>query len=145
VPKNKKTKTGIYHPPKSGMPYLVVTVSPEGISATAVETKEEARILRRGAPSRPSGDQFGWLGTTSPRGAKHLLARGRRYRRKDFCISSIAFTSCSIAFAISSSFSFGSFVPRAAWACRLASIVALINCLLDLIRALPARCVDRVA
>jgi hypothetical protein len=24
---------------------------------------------RRGAPSRPSGDQFGWLGTTSPRGA----------------------------------------------------------------------------
>jgi len=45
VPKNKKTKTGIYHPPKSGMPYLVVTVSPEGVSATAVETKEEARIL----------------------------------------------------------------------------------------------------
>ena len=27
------------------MPYLVVTVSPEGVSATAVETKEEARIL----------------------------------------------------------------------------------------------------
>jgi hypothetical protein len=34
-----------YHPPKSGMPYLVVTVSPEGVSATAVETKEEARVL----------------------------------------------------------------------------------------------------
>ena len=45
MPKNKKTKTGIYRPPKSGMPYLVVTVSPEGVSATAVETKEEARIL----------------------------------------------------------------------------------------------------
>jgi len=45
VPKNKKTKTGIYHPPKSGMPYLVVTVSPEGVTATAVETKDEARIL----------------------------------------------------------------------------------------------------
>lgn len=27
------------------MPYLVVTVSPEGVVATAVETKEEARIL----------------------------------------------------------------------------------------------------
>jgi hypothetical protein len=27
------------------MPYLVVTVSPEGVTATAVESKEEARIL----------------------------------------------------------------------------------------------------
>jgi hypothetical protein len=27
------------------MPYLVVTVSPDGVVATAVETKEEARIL----------------------------------------------------------------------------------------------------
>jgi hypothetical protein len=45
MPKGKKTKTAIYHPPKAGMPYLVVTVSPEGVSATAVETKEEARVL----------------------------------------------------------------------------------------------------
>jgi len=43
MPKGKKTKTAIYHPPKSGMPYLVVTVSPEGVTATAVESKEEAR------------------------------------------------------------------------------------------------------
>lgn len=43
--KGKKTKTAIYHPPKSGMPYLVVTVSPDGVVATAVETKEEARVL----------------------------------------------------------------------------------------------------
>lgn len=43
--KEKKSKTAIYHPPKSGMPYLVVTVSPEGISATAVESKDEARVL----------------------------------------------------------------------------------------------------
>ena len=41
MPKNKKTRTAIYHPPKSGMPYLVVTVSPEGVTATAVESKEE--------------------------------------------------------------------------------------------------------
>ena len=27
------------------MPYLVVTVSPEGVSATAVNSKEEARVL----------------------------------------------------------------------------------------------------
>jgi hypothetical protein len=27
------------------MPYLVVTVSPEGVTATAVESKDEARIL----------------------------------------------------------------------------------------------------
>ena len=45
VAKGKKTKTAIYHPPKSGMPYLVVTVSPDGVVVTAVETKEEARIL----------------------------------------------------------------------------------------------------
>jgi len=45
MPKDKKTRTAIYHPPKSGMPYLVVTVSPEGVSATAVESKEEARVL----------------------------------------------------------------------------------------------------
>ena len=43
--KDKKTKTAIYHPPKKGMPYLVVTVSPEGVTATAVESKDEARIL----------------------------------------------------------------------------------------------------
>ena len=41
----RKTKTAVYHPPKSGMPYLVVTVSPEGITATACESKDEARIL----------------------------------------------------------------------------------------------------
>jgi hypothetical protein len=45
MPKGRKTKTAIYHPPKSGMPYLVVTVSPEGVSVIAVETKEEARVL----------------------------------------------------------------------------------------------------
>ena len=41
----KKVRTGIYHPPKSGMPYLVVTVTPDGVNAIAVATKDEARIL----------------------------------------------------------------------------------------------------
>ena len=41
----KKYRTAIYHPPKAGMPYLVVTVSPEGVTATACESKDEARIL----------------------------------------------------------------------------------------------------
>ena len=46
MPKTKlKTKTAIYHPPKKGMPYLVVTVSPEGVVAIAVESKDEARVL----------------------------------------------------------------------------------------------------
>ena len=46
MPKNKqKTKTAIYHPPKKGMPYLVATVSPEGVVAIAVESKDEARVL----------------------------------------------------------------------------------------------------
>ncbi len=45
MPKGKKIKVGIYHPPKSGMPYLVVIVSPDGVVATAVESKEEARVL----------------------------------------------------------------------------------------------------
>jgi hypothetical protein len=44
--KNKiKTKTAIYHPPKKGMPYLVVTVSSDGVTITAVGSKDEARIL----------------------------------------------------------------------------------------------------
>ena len=44
--KGKKTKTAVYHPPKSGMPYLVVTVSPDGeVMAIACHSKEEARIL----------------------------------------------------------------------------------------------------
>ena len=39
--KNKsKPKTAIYHPPKKGMP-----LSPEGDLATAVASKEEARVL----------------------------------------------------------------------------------------------------
>jgi hypothetical protein len=41
----KKSKTAIYHPPKASMPYLVVTVSPEGVSAVAVSSKDEARVL----------------------------------------------------------------------------------------------------
>jgi hypothetical protein len=41
----KKTKTAIYHPPKASMPYLVVTVTPDGISAVAVSSKDEARTL----------------------------------------------------------------------------------------------------
>ena len=45
MPKGKKTKIGIYHPPKSGMPYMVVTVSPEGVTATACDSKDEARFL----------------------------------------------------------------------------------------------------
>ena len=40
-----KIKTAIYHPPKSGMPFVIVTVSPDGIRATAVASKHEARVI----------------------------------------------------------------------------------------------------
>jgi hypothetical protein len=46
MPKNKlRPKTAIYHPPEKGMPYLVVTVSPDGVAVTVVNSKDEARIL----------------------------------------------------------------------------------------------------
>ena len=54
MPKGKKFKTAIYHPPKSGMPYLVVTVSPEGVTATAVDSKDEARMLASTQTSKVS-------------------------------------------------------------------------------------------
>ena len=40
-----KTKTAIYHPPKKGMPYLVVTLAADGLAITAVNSKDEARML----------------------------------------------------------------------------------------------------
>jgi len=40
-----KTKTAIYHPPKPGMPYLVVTVTPEGVSAQPASSKLQARAF----------------------------------------------------------------------------------------------------
>jgi len=40
-----KPKTGIYHPPKKGMPYMVVTVTSEGVTAIPCQSKDEARIL----------------------------------------------------------------------------------------------------
>jgi hypothetical protein len=46
MPKSKsKPRTGIYHPPKKGMPYMVVTIGPEGITAIPCQSKDEARIL----------------------------------------------------------------------------------------------------
>jgi len=35
----------IYVPPKAGLPYLVVTLTSEGVSARAVNTRAEARAL----------------------------------------------------------------------------------------------------
>jgi hypothetical protein len=40
-----KSRTAIYHPPKAGMPYLVVTVTRDGVSAVPAESKDEARAL----------------------------------------------------------------------------------------------------
>jgi hypothetical protein len=40
-----KSRTAIYHPPKPGMPYLVVTVTPDGVSALPAPSKDEARTM----------------------------------------------------------------------------------------------------
>ena len=40
--KGKKTKTAVYHPPRSGMPYFGCDGSPDGITATACESKESS-------------------------------------------------------------------------------------------------------
>jgi hypothetical protein len=40
-----KPRTGIYHPPKKGMPYMVVTVSRDGVTAIPCQSKDEARML----------------------------------------------------------------------------------------------------
>jgi hypothetical protein len=55
----KKYRTAIYHPPKSGMPYLVVTVSPDGVSATACGSKDEARILASSKTMKVSVEESG--------------------------------------------------------------------------------------
>ena len=39
--KGKKTRTAVYHPP----PFLVMTVSPEGVTPRLAESKDEAHIL----------------------------------------------------------------------------------------------------
>ena len=43
--KGKKSKTAIYHPPKSGMPFLEEAFRPKASQRTACELKDEARIL----------------------------------------------------------------------------------------------------
>ena len=68
MPKSK-TRTAIYHPPKKGMPYLVVTVSPEGaVAATAVDSKDEAPDARV-VESQKCGDRyFGCMSIHASRG-----------------------------------------------------------------------------
>ncbi len=44
--KDKKTKTAIYHPPKKGMPYMVVTVSRvEGSTKPEFASKKTLKVL----------------------------------------------------------------------------------------------------
>jgi hypothetical protein len=42
----RRPSQALVHSPKSGMPYLVVTLSPEGVTATAVESNEWNSVLR---------------------------------------------------------------------------------------------------
>jgi hypothetical protein len=38
-------EAAIYEPPKSGLPFLVVTFTKDGMSAQKAETRAEARVL----------------------------------------------------------------------------------------------------
>jgi len=46
-----QAETVIYEPPHSGLPYLVVTLTPKGVTAIPVKSNTEARVMiseRRG-------------------------------------------------------------------------------------------------
>lgn len=40
-----QTETVIYPPPKSGLPFLVVTLAPDGLTVLSAESRTEARTL----------------------------------------------------------------------------------------------------
>jgi len=40
-----QTEIVIYEPPKDGLPYLVVTVSPDGVSVLTAKSRTEARMM----------------------------------------------------------------------------------------------------
>ena len=40
-----KAESAIYSPPKKGLPFLLVTVAPDGVSATPVNSRVEARAI----------------------------------------------------------------------------------------------------
>ena len=40
-----QTETVIYEPPKAGLPYLVVTVSTDGVNVVAAKSRTEARTM----------------------------------------------------------------------------------------------------
>jgi hypothetical protein len=53
-----QAETVIYEPPHSGLPYLVVTITPNGVTAIPVKSNTEARVMisqRRGR--RRTSDQ----------------------------------------------------------------------------------------
>ena len=76
MPKGRKTGVGIYHPRKTGMPYLVVTVSADGVVATAVNSKEEARVLASTITALPVRSTR--CASTSADGTKRTLYFARR-------------------------------------------------------------------
>ena len=40
-----QAETVIYEPPHSGLPYLVVTITPNGVTAIPVKSNTEARVM----------------------------------------------------------------------------------------------------
>jgi hypothetical protein len=50
------TTTIIYDPPKEGLPYLVVTFTPEGMKITAADSNLAARTIASDRVIRPRSD-----------------------------------------------------------------------------------------
>jgi hypothetical protein len=58
-----QTETVIYEPPKDGLPYLVVMLSPDGVNVLTAKSRTEARTMvseraiarRRRKPTTPLG------------------------------------------------------------------------------------------
>ena len=40
-----QAETVIYEPPHSGLPYLVVTITPNGVTAIPIKSNTEARVM----------------------------------------------------------------------------------------------------
>jgi hypothetical protein len=48
-----QAETVIYEPPHPGLPYLVVTLTPDGVTAIPVKSNTEARVMMSQRRERP--------------------------------------------------------------------------------------------
>jgi hypothetical protein len=69
------TETVIYEPPKDGLPYLVVTLSPDGMNVLIAKSRTEARAMVSERTLARRRQKDGWSSSSScqtSRGGKIL-------------------------------------------------------------------------